>query len=813
MTLNLINIEEAKKIPTDELLKKLSSSEKGLSVLEAQKRIQQYGPNDIIEKKVNPIIKFLKNFWGPIPWMIEAAVILSAILQHWDDFGIILALLIINALIGFWQEHKAENAIELLKKRLAPKARVKRDDNWFDVPARELVPGDIIFTRLGDIVPADIKLINGEYLLADESALTGESLPVEKYVSDIAYDGSTIRQGEMIGIVVSTGMNTIFGKTAKLIEGAKARGHFQQAVIKIGNYLIIIAISLVALIFIAAVIRHESLVEIFQFALVLIVAAIPAALPVVLSVTMVIGAVELAKKAVIIRKLTALDEIAGVDILCSDKTGTITKNELSIAELRPLSEFTDNDILFFASLASRKEGGDPIDNVIISSNTPELVEKLSLYKVITFKSFDPVVKRTEATVQDDNGNEIKVTKGAPQVILDLVAEKDLISTEFDEIITSLASKGYRALGVAKTNPQENWQYIGIIGIYDSPREDSAETIRLARSMGIKVKMVTGDHVAIAKEIANQINLGTNIIPVSDFLDKPENEALPIIDNADGFAQVFPEHKYRIVELLQSEGKIVGMTGDGVNDAPALKKADVGIAVGGATDAARSAAEIVLTKPGLSVIIDAIKESRKIFQRMNNYATFRIAETIRIIIFLTLSILIFDFYPITAVMIVLLALLNDGPIIMIAYDNASIQEKPVHWEFRRLMILAILLGVLGVISSFLLFWIAESIFHIDRQTIQTIIFLKMTVAGHMTLYLARTQEKPFWSRPLPAPILFFVAEITQVAGTILAVYGAFMTPIGWILALIIWGYAFMFFIINNFVKTYVYKLINWRKKRK
>src|SRR5208283_3082738 len=336
-----------------------------------------------------------------------------------------------------------------------------------------------------------------------------------------------------------------------------------------------------------------------------------------------------------------------------------------------------------------------------------------------------------------DGGRFKVYNGAPQVVLSLVANKTEIEERVNRIVNTFASKGYRALGVIKQEKDGNWQYVGLLAIYDPPREDSAETIKTAQKMGLNVKMVTGDHIAIAKQIAQEVNLGTNIIPASSFVDKPDSEIKGIIENADGFAQVFPEHKYRIVELLQEKGHIVGMTGDGVNDAPALKKADAGVAVDGATDAAKSAADVVLTKPGLSVIIDAIKESRKIFERMTNYAVYRIAETSRVLIFISLAILFFNFYPVTAVMIVILALLNDIPIMTIAYDNVRVQEKPVRWNMRGVLTVASLLGTTGVISSFLLLIIGLNVFHLSLITLQTLIFLKMAVAGHLTIYLART----------------------------------------------------------------------------
>lgn len=802
----VITIDKAKETGIDLLLEKLSTSMQGLSTAEAKRRIEQYGLNEIPEKKVNPIIKFLRYFWGPIPWMIEAAATISAVIGRWEDFYIIFALLLLNAAVGFWQEYKAGNAIEMLKKKLAPIARVLRDGRWRQIASEELVPGDIVRVRLGDIVPADIKLVEGDYLLVDESALTGESLPVEKSVSDISYSSSIVRLGEMDALVVSTGANTYFGKTTKLVEEAGTKSHFQKAIVRIGDYLIALAVSLVIVIFIVAVFRHESIPETVQFALVLTVAAIPAALPAVLSVTMAIGAIALSKKEAIVSKLVSIEEMAAVDILCSDKTGTITKNELTVGEIEPLGKSDEKEVLLLAALASREEDKDPIDDAIIekAKEASEVAANLDKYSVIAFKPFDPTSKRTEATLEDRKGKKLKVAKGAPQVIMSLVANNDEMSKEIDERVNKLAQRGYRALGVAKSSAEGKWQYVGLIGLYDPPREDSAETIKTAQSMGIKVKMVTGDHIAIADEIAHQVGLGSNMEPPSAFVDMPDRDAETIVETADGFAEVYPEHKYRIVKLLQSKGHVVGMTGDGVNDAPALKEADAGIAVAGATDAAKSAADIVLTKPGLSVIVDAIKQSRMIFQRMMNYSIYRIAETIRVLFFITLSIIVFQFYPVTPLMIVLLALLNDVPIITIAYDNVKYSAVPERWNLRTLLGIATFLGMIGVASSFGLLYIGQGILHLNREILQSFIYLKLSVAGHLMVFVARTKG-PFWSIKPAKPLLLAVV-ITQLVATLITVYGVLLPAMGWVLAAMVWGYALALFLVTDVAKIGLYRFL-------
>ncbi len=801
-----ITPSEGKDLPVAELLKRLATTEKGLSSSEAVKRLQQYGANEIVEKKRSAILIFLRYFWGPIPWMIEAAAIISAFLQNWDDLVIITALLVVNVIVRTWQENKASNAIELLKQRLALRAKVLRDGKWADLPAKELVPGDIVRLRLGNIVPADTKLVDGTYLQIDESALTGESLPVEKHPGDVAFSSSIVRQGEMNALVVTTGMNTYFGRTTKLVEEAQTKSHFQGAVVKIGDYLIALAAVMVTITSIVGLIRQQGPLEILQFGLVLIIAAIPAAMPAVLSVCMTVGASALAKKDAIVSKLVAIDEMAGVDILCADKTGTITKNALTVSETKTFKKYTENDILLFATLASREEDNDPIDDTIImkAKRLNEMPASIASYKVSSFKPFDPVSKRTEATVEGKDGNVFQITKGAPQVVLSLVHDKD-IEGVVNEDVNSFAEKGYRALGVARTDGEKNWQFVGLIALSDPPREDSAATIKTAQSMGIDVKMVTGDHMAIAKEVSQQVGLGTNIVTSSSILDKSDSEAESVVEKADGFAEVFPEHKYRIVDLLQKKGHIVCMTGDGVNDAPALKKADCGIAVAGATDAAKSAAAVVLTKPGLSVIIDAVTGSREIFQRMTNYTIYRINETFRVLFFISLSIIVFKLYPVTALMIVLLALLNDMPIMTIAYDNVKISQKPEKWNMRTLLGISSFLGIIGTASSFGMLIIGLEVLHLNPLVLQSFIYLKLSVAGHLALFVARTKG-PFWSVK-PSRSLLLAVILTQLTATLITVYGILLPAMGWELSAIVWGYALAFFFVQDFLKVRFYKLLN------
>jgi H+-transporting ATPase len=797
---------DLKSLPMPELKATLGWSPDGLSQAEAQKRLAEYGPNEITEEKVNPFLKFLTYLWGPIPWMIEAAVILSAIARHWPDFFIILVLLLANAVVGFWEEHQAGNAIAALKAKLATRTRVKRDGKWTAPEARELVPGDVIRVRLGDIVPADARLLEGDPIEVDQSALTGESLPATRGPGEAVFSGSIIRQGEIGALVYATGRSTYFGKTAELVQEARTVSHFQRAVLKIGNYLIVLAVTLVAVILCVALFRGDRMITTLQFALVLTVAAIPVAMPTVLSVTMAVGARLLARKEAIVTRLAAIEELAGVDVLCADKTGTLTQNKLTLGDPFGVNGIPADEVILNAALASRADNKDTIDLAVLGGLKAE--HALDAYQVTHFQPFDPVHKRTEATVRGAGGGEFRVAKGAPQVILALSANARQVQPAVETAVNEFAARGFRSLGVARAEAGGPWQFLGVLPLFDPPRPEAKATIATARQMGVTVKMVTGDQLAIARETAKTLGMGSAILDASGLGDTKHHEteqSAEAIEKADGFAQVFPEHKFHIVDVLQQRGHIVGMTGDGVNDAPALKKADCGIAVSDATDAARAAASIVLLTAGLSVIIDAIKESRKIFQRMNSYAIYRIAETLRVLFFMTLAILVFNFYPLTAVMIVMLALLNDGAILSIAYDNVRYKDTPEAWNMRMVLGIATVLGVAGVVSAFGLFYLGERVFHLDRAHIQTLMYLKLSVAGHLTIFVTRTRG-PFWSHR-PARILWVAVVGTQIVATLIAVYGLFMTPLGWGWALFVWGYALAWALVNDRVKLLTYRIVD------
>ena len=795
------------KLPAEEAAAALGTPlDRGLSREECARRLQRYGYNEIKERE-EPLWRLLaRRFWGPIPWMIETAAVLSAIVRRWEDFVIVLVLLLVNAGIDFHQEVSARGALRILKKKLARLALVLREGAWREIEAREIVPGDLVKLRIGAIVPADVKLVGGAFLQVDQSALTGESLPADKGPGDIVFGNSIVRAGEMTALVTATGARSYYGKTVALVARAEMEqtSHFQKAVIEVGDYLIKIALAMVVLIVAVALWRKDPMMEIFRFALVLSVASIPVALPAVLSVTMAAGAVRLAKLQAIVTRLVSIEELAGVDVLCSDKTGTLTKNQMALGPPSPAASFTAGDLLFYAGLASREENNDPLEAPIFGAlKKSGGYAKLKGLSQKSYLPFDPVRKRTEASIGAPGGD-FTVTKGAPQAVLALCAD-DAPSREAEAKVQKFAAKGYRALGVAvKRNGEPSFRFAGLLPFYDPPRDDSKQTIARTKELGLKVKMLTGDNSAIASQIAGELGIEGPIWSAA-MLGKSGAQLERLIVEAGGVAQVFPEDKYRIVEALQRADHIVAMTGDGVNDAPALKKADAGIAVSGSTDAARAAADVVLLAPGLSVIVKAVEEARMIFGRMKSYSVFRISETMRVILFMTLAITVFNFYPVTATMIIILALLNDIPIMAIAYDNAKVEPRPVRWNMTEVLGVGTALGLAGVASSFLLFFILEKM-GLPAELIRSILFLKLDVAGHSTIYVARTGGWHFWRRPYPSPKMLIPALGTRIAGTLIAVYGFFMAPVGWKIAGYVYLYATAWMLFNDYLKVGVYKTL-------
>ena len=775
-----------------------NQSLKGLSTKEANEKLNTYGLNQVIIKKKPFILKLLSYFWGPIAWMIELALVLSAINSKWTDFYVILFLLLLNITVSVFQERKANNIIEKLKNKLKLRARVLRDGSWEEIDASQIVPGDIVRLRQGDVVPADGKIISKDIALFDESSLTGESLPVEKKNNDVVYSSSLVKRGEVNIIITSTGMNTKFGKVAILSTKKQVKSTFQKNINKIIKYIIIISMILSIIIFIFALIYHQDIINTLQFILILVVASIPAALPAILSITLAIGAVDIAKRSAVVRNMIAIEDLASMDMLCLDKTGTLTLNNISVATINSFEKNKDSDVLLYSSLCSSKEDIDPIDSAIFTklSEDKDLLSEFNNYKQKSFTAYNPVSKYSLADVIY-KGQTITVAKGAPQAILKLTKSK--ASSKVNKIVEDLAKEGERALGVA-IKEKGSWKYVGVLGLYDPPRKDSIETLKIAKKMGVIIKIITGDHEAITKHIARELNIGDYIVDANTF--ESSKNKYQLLCKLNGVSEVFPENKYDIVKVLQKHNHIVGMTGDGVNDAPALNISNIGVAVSNATDAARAAADIVLTKAGISVIVDAIKESRYIFQRITNYIIYRIAETLRLMFFITLSVILFNIYPISAIMIVYLVVANDIPIITMAYDNVVYHDRPAHWNFRNIIKISTFLGILGVISSFFAFYLCMDVFRLPLGVIQTIIFLKIAIAGHLMFFTARTKG-PFWTIK-PGKILLWSVILSEVIIILISLFGILVTPISWIYVIFILLYAFVSFIITDALKVVFYK---------
>lgn len=823
-----------------EKFSELKTSQTGLTTEEAQKRLSEFGPNSIQVHEESRWQKLLGYFWGPIPWMIEIASLISLARQDWPDFFVITGLLLYNSAIGFWQDNKAANALASLKKGLALKTHVYRDGKWVSLDAAALVPGDIVTINGGEVLPADVLLFDGKYLSVDQAALTGESLPVSKAPGDQGYSGSIARQGEMTGLVTATGNKTFLGRTAKLVASAGAKSHAEQAVLKIGDFLIITA-AVLALILVASQLYHymasvngwkwSDAGNIAQFVLVLMIASVPVAMPAVMSVTMALGALALSKQKAIVSRLSAIEELASVDVLCSDKTGTLTQNLLTLQDSVPFNNISADDLILGAAIACQRNSEDAIDQAVLKGLKNQNI--LDQYKPVDFIPFDPINKKTVGVVSTSDGKTLSFAKGAPQVIAELCGMDEKLdhsqaSQNYFGKVMDLARHGIRTLGVARSDDDgKSWTLLGLLALLDPPRVDARETIAKAKELGISVKMVTGDDVAIGAEIAHQLGIGENLLVATDIFPKNlDPNQIPLdsaraVERADGFGRVFPEHKYEIVRSLQNLGHIVAMTGDGVNDAPALKQADCGIAVSGATDAARAAAALILTAPGLSTIIHAVTEARSIFERILSYVYYRIAMTIDIMFVVVLSYLVFGFRPLTAIMIVVLALLDDIPIMTIAYDNVKVAPKPVLWNMHHVIFYSSLMGILALAQSFGLVLICKdwmqnqnlmSIMHMDYPHLQTMLFLQLAAGGHLLLFVVRTPGSLF-KPPYPSLPLFLAIVGTQIIAILICAFGILVPALPWLMIGLVWAYVLIWMVITDFVKLIYSKTSDQREHKK
>lgn len=767
----------------EELLK--TDPTTGLTADEVTKRRKKYGLNQMSEDKENLVLKFVMFFVGPIQFVMEAAAILAAGLEDWIDFGVICALLLLNAFVGFVQEYQAGSIVDELKKTLANFAFVIRDGSLIEVAASEIVPGDILQLEDGTVIPADGRVVSEDcHLQIDQSAITGESLAVEKRFGDATYSSSTVKTGEAFMIVTATADSTFTGRAAALVNKAGASGgHFTEVLNSIGTLLLVLVIVTLLPIWVACFYRTVRIVPILRYTLAILIVGVPVGLPAVVTTTMAVGAAYLAKKQAIVQKLSAIESLAGVEILCSDKTGTLTKNKLSLHEPYTVEGVEADDLMLTGCLAAsrKKKGLDAIDKAFLKSliDYPRAKAALTKYKLIEFQPFDPVSKKVTSIVESPEGERIICVKGSPLFVLKTVEDDHPIPEDVHEnyqnTVTEFASRGFRSLGVARKRGEGHWEILGIMPVMDPPRDDTAQTINEARRLGLRVKMLTGDAVGIAKETCRQLGLGTNIydadrLGLSGGGDMAGSEIADFVENADGFAEVFPQHKYNAVEILQSRGYLVAMTGDGVNDAPSLKKADTGIAVEGATDAARSAADIVFLAPGLSAIIDALKTSRQIFHRMYAYVVYRIALSLHLEIFLGLWIVILN-QSLSIDLIVFIALFADVATLAIAYDNAPYDPMPVKWNTPRLWGMSIVLGVILAIGT----WITLTTMFMKKGGIvqnfgglDGILFLQISLTENWLIFITRAQG-PFWSS-IPSWQLGGAILIVDIIATCFTLFG-------------------------------------------
>ncbi|KAI0337386.1 plasma-membrane proton-e [Trametopsis cervina] len=799
-------------IVVDDVFKLLQCTDSGLDGAEATRRLELFGPNRLESEEQNPFLQFLGFMWNPLSWVMEAAALVAIALSNgegqppdWEDFVGIVLLLIINSAIGFYEERNAGNAVKALMDSLAPKARVKRDGTWREIESADLVPGDMIAFKIGDIVPADCRLVEAVNVSIDQAALTGESLPQSKKVGDQCFSGSTCKQGEAEGVVISTGANTFFGRAASLVgQDDDTTGHLQKILAQIGSFcLCVIGTFIVAELFcLYAGFRYHYRRGINDI-LVLLIGGIPIAMPTVLSVTLAVGAQQLAKYKAIVTRITAIEELAAVTILCSDKTGTLTTNKLTIDKttLKTYGPFNADDVILLAAYASRTENQDAIDACVVGSIGDPARARAGI-KLLDFKPFNPVDKRTEITYREESSGKLKrVTKGMTGIIIELCTRNktEELENQLEADVEEFASRGLRALAIAYEEVDgddheaegNGFELIGLLSIFDPPREDTKQTIDDAMLLGVKVKMVTGDQLAIAKETGRRLGLGDHMYPAKVLKDGPEpgsrfNTLDEMILDADGFAGVFPEHKYEIVKRLQGLGHLCAMTGDGANDAPALSRANVGIAVEGATDAARGAADIVLTEPGLSTIVHAIRGSRVIFQRMRNYSIYACAVTIRIVV--CFSILAFAFkFDFPPFMVLVIALLNDGTIMTLSVDRVLPSSTPDSWNLAEIFAYAFAYGFYLTLSTiaFVAICIRTDWFnrkfgvtfsgglttaasnHNDPK-LHTVVYLQVAIISQALIFITRSHGWFFTERPSVA--LFCAFCIAQLVSSIIAAYG-------------------------------------------
>jgi H+-transporting ATPase len=765
----------------------------GLSAQEAQERLRQYGPNAVQEERRHPLLLILHKFWSPVPWMLEATLLLELALRKSTQGVIIAILLVLNAVLSFIQERRAGNALQLLRQHLTVQARVLRDGRWQLVIAQDLVPGDVVHVRMGDLAPADMLLRDGQ-ILVDQSALTGESAPVEAGPGSTAYAGSTVRRGEATGEVTATGRRTRFGTTAELVRTSRTPSHLEALVFRIVNYLVALDVLLVLAILVYAVVGGIPLSEIIPFALILLVASVPVALPATFTLANALGSLELARHGVLVTRLSAVEEAAAMDVLCSDKTGTITKNQLAVAMVRPWADFSEDELFELAALACDDATQDPIDLAILDAARKRNASVQQRPR-LQFFPFDPATKRSEALVSGPAGV-LHVVKGAPTVVAALTAGDRLPDAD----VEAMAGQGCRVLAVA-AGPQGRLRLVGLVALQDPPREDSPAVLRSLGDLGIRVVMVTGDSAATAQAIAAQVGIHGDTCQADNLRSGDDARRL----DCAVFAGVFPEDKFHLVQVFQQAGHVVGMTGDGVNDAPALKQAEVGIAVANAADIAKASASLVLTNPGLTNVLAAAQTGRRIYQRMLTYTLNKIVKTLQIALFLSLGLLLTGVFVTTPRLILLLLFANDFVTMSLAADRVTFSRQPDRWRIRPLVMIALVLALAWVVLCFAVFLLGRDVYRLDLPRLQTLVFLTLVFSGQATVYLVR-ERRHFWrSRPGHWLILSSVADVVVVS--LLATCGVLMAPVSPLAVLALLGAVAAYLMLLDFLKT---RLLRWSK---
>jgi len=773
----------------------VSATPTGLTSAEAQGRLRQFGPNRIDEERHHPARSFFAKFWAPVPWMLEATIVLELLVHKLDEAVIIGILLLFNSILSLVQENQANRALALLRKRLSVRVRVLRDARWQLVPADQLVPGDVTHLRLGDLAPADIRLFDGA-LASDESDLTGESLPVEKSAGAMVYAGSRITRGEASGEVTATGKRTSFGKTAELVKTAKTKSHLQEIILAIVKHLVVLDAVLVAALLVYAAIAHLPWSEVLPFALILLVASVPVALPATFTVATAVGALDLSHHGVLVTRLSAVEEAAAMDVLCTDKTGTITQNRLTVAQIFPLGGHSPEDVLRMAALASDAATQDPIDLAIFEAAKEKSVLS-AVPQRIKFIPFDPSTRRSEAIYEQPQGK-LQVMKGAPDTLIPLIHGGANIAGEVEQ----LAGRGARVFAIA-AGAEHSLELVGLVGLADPIREDSKELVQNLKGLGVRVIMVTGDSPATARAVSLQVGIGDRVGPAEKLRDGAE----ATVEQFDVFAGVFPEDKFRLVQGLQRQGHVVGMTGDGVNDAPALKQAEAGIAVSTATDVAKASASIVLTESGLLGVVRAVETGRKIYQRMLTYTLNKIIKTIEIGIFLSVGVILTGTFVVTPLLVVLLLFTNDFVTMSIATDRVSFSPGPDRWEIRTLMFTAGTLAGLILILSFAVFFAGRDILHLPIRQLQTLVFLLLVFTGQGNVYLVR-ERKRFW-HSLPSRWLLLSSAADIVVVSLMATIGILMAPISWHLVASLFAIVLAYLFLIDGLKVRVFRYFDVR----